>query len=211
LRGRRGANDLSAHDLLRQRIRIQFVYQQSTFGWPTIFAANLPSGGPAYPLATPGVRLKVTSNDHLAILAGLYNGDPSGSRFTGFEEIKNPARLSFRLKDPPLLMAEAQYVYNQDKAAQGFAGTIKLVGWYNFGKFDDVHFGLDGKSLAEPLSHGVARTHSGDYGIYGSIDQMLWRLPGDDPKKGVGAFARFALSPPIAIRWMFLPMQGSTS
>ena len=24
--------------------------------WPTITGANLPSGGPAYPLATPGVR-----------------------------------------------------------------------------------------------------------------------------------------------------------
>jgi Carbohydrate-selective porin, OprB family len=42
----------------------------------------------------------------------------------------------------------------------------------------------------------VARTHTGDYGVYGVIDQMLWRLAGDDPKKGIGAFTRFALSPP---------------
>jgi porin len=61
-------------------------------------------------------------------------------------------------------------------------------------KFDDVHFDVDGKSLADPSSNGV-RTHSGDYGVYGVIDQMLWRLPGDDPKKGVGAFARASLSP----------------
>ena len=27
--------------------------------WPTITGANLPSGGPAYPLATPGVRVEV--------------------------------------------------------------------------------------------------------------------------------------------------------
>ncbi|HEX3494816.1 MAG TPA: carbohydrate porin, partial [Methylocella sp.] len=31
------------------------LYINSTFGWPTIFSTNLPSGGPAYPLATPGV------------------------------------------------------------------------------------------------------------------------------------------------------------
>jgi porin len=111
------------------------------------------------------------------------------------EEIKDPAGINFRLKDPPLLMAEAQYVYNQDKTAQGLAGTIKLGWWYHFGKFDDVHFGLNGKSLADPLSDGVAQTHSGDYGVYGVIDQMLWHLPGNDPKKGVGAFARVALSP----------------
>ncbi|MGI8570700.1 MAG: carbohydrate porin [Methylocella sp.] len=171
------------------------LYINSTFGWPAIVLADLPSGGPSYPLATPGVRLKVTPNDQLALLAGLYNGDPSGAGFTGLQEIKDPAGINFRLKDPPLLMAEAQYMYNQDKTAEGLAGTIKLGAWYHFGKFDDNHFGIDGKSLAEPSSNGVARTHSGDYGVYGVIDQMLWRLPGDNPKKGVGAFARVALSP----------------
>jgi porin len=172
------------------------LYVNSTFGWPQIFASDLPGGGgPNYPLATPGVRLKVTPNDQLALLAGLYNGDPAGAGFTGTEQIKDPAGLNFRLQDPPLLMAEAQYMYNQDKTAQGLAGTIKLGAWYHFGPFDDVHFDLDGKSLADPSSNGVALTHSGDYGVYGVIDQMLWRLPGSDPKKGVGAFARASLSP----------------
>jgi porin len=92
-------------------------------------------------------------------------------------------------------MAEAQYMFNQDKTAEGLAGTVKLGGWYHFGKFDDVHFGLDGKPLADPSSNGLARTHNGDFGFYGVIDQMLWRLPGNDPKKGVGAFARASLSP----------------
>jgi porin len=171
------------------------LYINSTFGWPTIFRANLPSGGPAYPLATPGIRLKVTPNDHLALLAGFVQWRSLGARFTGMEEIKDPAGIDFRLKDPPLLMAEAQYMYNQDKTAQGLAGIFKLGGWYHFGKFDDVHFGLDGKSLADPSSDGVPRSHTGDYGVYGVIDHMLWRLPGDDPKKGAGAFARAALSP----------------
>jgi porin len=172
------------------------LYVNSTFGWPLIFASDLPGGGgPNYPLTTPGVRLKVTPNDQLALLTGLYNGDPAGAGFTGTEQIKDPAGLNFRLQDPPLLMAEAQYLYNQDKTAQGLAGTIKLGGWHHFGKFDDVHFGLDGKSLADPSSNGLARTHNGDFGFYGVIDQMLWRLPGNDPKKGVGAFARASFSP----------------
>ncbi len=41
----------------------------------------------------------------------------------------------------------------------------------------------------------VARTHSGDYGVYGVIDQMIWRLPGDNSKKGVGVFARASAAP----------------
>lgn len=32
------------------------LFVNATFGWPAITAANLSSGGPAYPLATPGVR-----------------------------------------------------------------------------------------------------------------------------------------------------------
>lgn len=172
------------------------LYINSAFGWPTIFTADLPGGGgPNYPLATPGVRLKVTPNDHLALLAGLYNGDPAGSGFTGLGQIKDPSGLNFRLQDPPLLMAEAQYTYNQDKTAPGLAGTIKLGGWYHFGPFNDVHFSIDGKSLANPLSDDVAKTHSGDFGVYAVIDQMLWRLPGGGPKKGAGAFARVTVSP----------------
>jgi hypothetical protein len=56
-------------------------------------------------------------------------------------------------------------------------------------------FDLDGKSLADPSSNGLASIHNGDFGFYGVIDQMLWRLPGDDPKKGVGAFARASWIP----------------
>jgi porin len=171
------------------------LYINATFGWPAVFAEDMPSGGPAYPLATPGVRLKLTPNDQIALLAGLYNGDPTGAAFTGLQQIKDPAGLNFRLQDPPLLMTEAQYRYNQDKASTGLAGAIRIGGWYHFGKFNDQHFDLDGKSLADPSRSGVARTHTGDYGIYGVIDQMLWRLPGDDPKKGVGAFARLMSSP----------------
>jgi porin len=172
------------------------LYVNSTFGWPVIFASDLPGGGgPNYPLATPGVRLKVTPENQLVLLAGLYNGDPAGTGFTGLEQIKDPAGLNFRLRDPPLLMTEAQYMYNQDKTGQGLAGTVKLGAWYHFGKFDDEHFSVGGKSLAAPSSNGMAQTHDGDYGVYGVVDQMLWRLPGDDPKKGVGAFARVAFSP----------------
>lgn len=35
------------------------LFLNGTFGWPGILAVNLPAGGPAYPLATPGVRANV--------------------------------------------------------------------------------------------------------------------------------------------------------
>lgn len=49
-----------------------------TSDWPSITAQNLPSGGPAYPLSTPGIRLKFEPNKQITFLAALSNGDPSG-------------------------------------------------------------------------------------------------------------------------------------
>jgi len=50
-----------------------------------------------------------------------------GERFAGVSQQT--------LRDPPLLMAEAQYKYNQEKNSSGLAGSIQLAGWYHFGKF----------------------------------------------------------------------------
>ena len=146
-------------------------------------------------MATPGVRLKLTPNDQITILTALFNGDPSGARFTGLQEILNPSGINFRLRDPPLLMAEAQYRHDQDKNSPGLAGDIKLGVWYHFGKFNDQRRGTDGLSLADPFSNGNPLTYRGDYGVYGLIDQMIWRHPGDDPNKGVGVFALASAAP----------------
>ena len=54
------------------------LFINASFGWPTLPAVNLPSGGPAYPLATPGVRLKLLPTDTVTVLAGVFNGDPAG-------------------------------------------------------------------------------------------------------------------------------------
>ena len=43
---------------------------------------------------------------------------------------------TFELDDPPLLMVEGAYKYNQDR----LAGTIKFGGWNHFGTFEDQRF-----------------------------------------------------------------------
>ncbi|MBI1869110.1 MAG: carbohydrate porin [Methylocystis sp.] len=171
------------------------LYVNGTFGWPNITSADLPSGGPAYPLATPGVRLKVSPNDQITLLAAAFNGDPSGARFTGLQEFKDPAGINFRLKDPPFVIGEAQVKHNQDNSSSGLAGTIKLGVWRHFSRFDDQRFGTDALSLADPSSNGVPLPHRGDWGVYGVIDQMIWRASADAPKKGAGVFARLSASP----------------
>jgi porin len=172
------------------------LYLNGTFGWPDIMVPDLPSaGGPNYPLATPGVRLKAAPSDQVTLLAALFNGDPSGARLSGLAEIKDPAGINFRLQDPPFLIGEAQFKYSQASGSTGLAGTVKLGAWHHFGGFSDQRFGIGGLPLANPVSGGIGFVHHGDSGLYGIIDQMIWRLPGDDPKKGIGVFARAMAAP----------------
>jgi porin len=171
------------------------LFLNATYGWPNLFTNDLPSGGPAYPFATPGVRVKVYASNQLNFVAAVFNGDPTGAGFTGKQAQYDPSGTNFLVKYPPFVVGEVQYAYNQDKDSTGLAGKIKFGGWYHFGSFNDIYFGRDGLSLADPDSDGTALTHNGDYSLYGVIDQMLWRLPGDDPKKGVGAFARVTATP----------------
>jgi porin len=170
----------------------QFI--NSTFGWPTIFAYDLPSGGPAYPFATPGVRIKLDPDKSTSLLLGIFNGDPAGPG-PGDPQTRDRYGLNFRVQDPPLLIGEGQYRYNQDKGTRGLAGTIKLGAWTHFGRFDDQRFGSDGLSLADPASSGGPARHRGDSGIYGVIDQQVWRPTTGEPDKGIGVFARASTSP----------------
>jgi porin len=166
-----------------------------TSDWPSIKAQDMPGGGPAYPLSTPGIRLKFEPNKQLTFLAALFNGDPSGP---GPEDpqIKNRYGLNFRVQDPPLLMGEAQYRYNQDKDAKGLAGIWRLGFWHHFGDFDSLRFDTAGRSLADPLSNGIARKLRGTSGIYGVVDHQLYRPPGGDKDSGISVFSRAGLSAP---------------
>ena len=169
------------------------LFVNATFGWPAITSTNLPSGGPTYPLATPGIRLKVLPNDQLSILAAVFNGDPAGPG-EGDPQRRNPTGTSFRVNDPPLFIGEIDYAHNQDKDAVGLPGTVKFGGWYHFGQFADQRFSVEGLSLADPRSSGMPAQDRGNFGIYAIADQLLWRVPGTTDQ-GLGIFARASVSP----------------
>ncbi|MBC7799027.1 MAG: carbohydrate porin [Gemmatimonadaceae bacterium] len=169
------------------------LFVNATFGWPTLPAANLPSGGPAYPLATPGVRLKLAPSDALTLLVGAFNGDPAGPG-DGDPQRRNRSGTDFRTRDPALLIGELSYSYNQAQDAPGLPGTVKLGGYHHFGSFDDLRAGIDGLSLADPDGSGTPRRRRGSIAIYGVVDQLLYRKPGT-ADQGLGAFARVSGSP----------------
>lgn len=150
-----------------------------TFGWPGITASDMPAGGPAYPLATPGARMQFGGDDdRLKLLVGVFNGSPADP-LAEDPQIDNRHGTSFRLNDPPLVKAEAQIKYNDAKASWGLPGVLRVGAWYHFDDF--AH-----QRTAEPLGN--------DYGVYGVIDQLVYRLPGREDK-GIGVFGRLAVSP----------------
>jgi len=163
--------------------------------WPTNPAVNIPSGGAAYPLSTPGIRLKVDPTPQTTFLLSVLNGDPAGPGLND-PELRNRHGLNFRVNDPPYLITEFQYRYNQDPKATGLAGGVRVGGWHHFGTFEDLRFDTNGVSLASPLSSGLARPLRGNDGVYAVLDQQLYRPAGGDANSGVMVFSRAAYSPP---------------
>ena len=170
------------------------LFINSTFGWPEIAAADLPSGGPAYPLAAPGVRLELDPTAADSILLAVFDGDPAGPG-RGDPQRRDSTGLNGRVTDPPFAIGELQHKTTVGSGDTALSGSLKAGAWGHFGSFADLHFGSDGRSLADPSSNGLPVQHRGDVGIYGVLDQQVYRLPGDDATKGVGLFARVFVSP----------------
>ena len=164
-------------------------FLNGTWGWPSITAADLPSGGPAYPLATPGVRVAIHPSERYGVMVALYNGDPAPPCFSDNPQVCNNHGLDFRMDGPPLLMAEGMYNYSPD----GLRGIIKVGGWNQFGDFEHQRFDVGGAPIA--VSGNPGRILNDNWGLYGIIDQLIWRVPGSEDATGVGIFARFIGAP----------------
>jgi porin len=165
-----------------------------TFGWAGVLAGNMTNGGPAYPLATPGVRVKAQATDQLTLLAAVFAGDPAGKDCTDDAQQCNKHGTTFSTSGGALWMGEAQYGVNQGKDAIGLPGMYKLGGWYATADFADQHFGIDG--TGSTVSLGVDSTatpiqHRGNWGVYGVADQMVWR----GAERSLNLFVRGGYSP----------------
>ena len=170
------------------------LFTNSTFGWPALSGTDLPSGGNAYPLATPGIRVAYTPIDNLNLLAGVFNGDPAGHG-DRFAQYRDRLGADFRVRDGALAITEMQYSINQAKDAAGLPGTYKIGSWYNTKSFADQRQNDLGQSIADPAAATPdARSHHGDWSFYAVADQLLYR-EAKTVDNGLGIFARAAIAP----------------
>ena len=167
-------------------------------GFPGLPAADLPSGGPAYPLAGLGIRGRAQLTDSVTVLGGVFNGSPI-PRNSPNAPTSNPNGVSFPLDVGALAIVELQYSYGSSASGKANAdgplpSAYKLGAWYDSYKFDDQQTDTIGLPLASPLSNGDPATHHGDFSLYGVMDQMIWRSK-DDTNRSLNIFFRPMFTP----------------
>jgi porin len=168
------------------------VFTNASLGWPAVLSYNIPGGGPSPPLATMGARLRADVSDNLSLLGAIFDGNAAGPG-TNDPQLRDRYGVNFRVNDPPLVLGEAQILWNAKKCDSGLDGKLKLGAWRHFGVFPDERFDRSGLSLADP-SAGEPANHRADYGVYAVFEQKVFRV-GRDDDRGIGIFARTSYSP----------------
>ncbi len=175
------------------------LFVNTMFGWPMLPSADLPGGGPAYPLSALGVRVRYRPIETVNILLGAFSGSPAENPDID-PQVSDAHGVSFPVDRGALYIAEVQYAYPalgsmvSPGQAEPLARTIRLGAWYDTEGFDDELHDNQGRLLTDPLSDGAARRHRGDYAIYAVADQMVWRSE-KDPNRTLNAFARVMGTP----------------
>jgi len=171
------------------------TFMNTTFGWPAWTSADLPAGGPAYPLSAPGVRVRVNPGPAgVYVQAAVFNGDPTGHDGSNSPTVSIPSGTVVSFNGGAFIIAEAGYAINQDKGATGPPLAYKLGGWYHTSnRFQDQRFASDGLSLADPASTGVPLNHNGNWGVYGMADATLYQTKDGNNLSG---FARIGTGTP---------------
>lgn len=160
----------------------------STWGWPAAWAQNLPGSGPTYPNAVPGAQLILSPSERWTLQGAVFNGNPTGKTPNG-----NTNGLEFPLGQGVLSFAEAIYNLNPNGRG-GMPGTYKLGGWYNSQTFNSLSMASNGVPLASGSSSGTPQSYKGNYSLYASVDQAIWRDANTD-NQGPNVFASLYISP----------------
>ena len=123
-------------------------------------------------------------------MVGVYNGDPAPPCGSDDPQVCNSNGLDFELDDPPLLMVEGAYKYNQER----LAGTVKLGGWNHFGDFRASALRSAGGNLIA-VTGDPGKPARQRLGLLRHHRPAHLALPGSEEAKGVAVFARVIGAP----------------
>ena len=182
--GQEGAND---EMMISQQAQL---FLNSSFGYPALLAADLPSGGPNYPIAAPMARWVYKFGEAVSWSGAIFDGDPAGPG-PGDPQLRDRYGMAFRLRDAPLIFNELWF--RPEGAFEGHLPGLWKVGvWRHDGDFADQRFDPTGGKLA--LTGAAGLQHRGNHGFYGVVDQQIWRRPGTEDQ-GLGVWGLAMVSP----------------
>jgi porin len=160
------------------------LFLNSSFGAIPLVSKNL--NPPIFPVAAPGLRLRVNPSDRFYAAAAIFNGDVGIPETTN----KHNTRFSYPGENGVLIFAELGYSTppaaptNSPTSPKieeaSLAGTYKLGGYYDSKDFADA---------------GAGAPHQGEYSIYFIAEQELWH-PGGKATRTLSAFTRIGFAPP---------------
>ncbi len=192
-------------------------FMNSGFGADIAMSGNVPS--PIYAIAALGVRLRFKPTDQLSLMAAAYDGnpapgvlgDPTPGAAASNESNHHGTQWALRPDEGALLAFEIAYSRNppeeeqSDGKSDGKAAAKEaqperpLDGIYTLGviyhtdRFADTRQ-ITYSNLGSSLAPANVGSHRGDYGIYSTINQQLWRSSNGGPKK-LGGFLRAMWAP----------------
>ena len=164
------------------------LFIDSVMGWPVVPSYDQYAGGPAYPLSSLGVRLRIRPTGALTVLGGVFDDNPPGGPFNADSQVRGAAQsgTAFSLGTGALFFCEMQVAINQpasgDAASHsggGVPGTYKLGAWFDTGSFPD-------QNRERPLRD--------NFSLYAIADQTVWQSR-TQPARSAGIFARIMGAP----------------
>jgi porin len=137
----------------------------ATFGAFTLFANNI-ANPPAYPVASPGVRLEFFPTSRCYVMCGVYGQDDNSNPATNNQ---NGTRFALDGGSGMLVMSEADFLLNQGPKDKGLQGA------YRIGSFVDTGNHTTFASQAQFANGtGPLQSTGTNYGIYGVMDQQIY-------------------------------------
>jgi porin len=165
----------------------------SSFGWPAFISANTVNTGPAFFVAAPGARVRVTFSENSALQVGVYDGDtfdsPTGDPTVNKHGLHN--RLS--RDQGAFVIGEIAHQLNEHTGA-------KFGAWLHTADFADVYRDAAGRSFTRAGTD--PRNHGQNYGGYLSLEHAAGAKAGEPGAVALHVRTGFAPADRNALGWV---------
>ena len=176
-------------------------FVNTMFGWPMLPSADMPGGGPAYPLSALGVRARAHVDDNVTRAGRRLQRQPGRRTTPAIRKcaiLPAPASRSTAAcwRSPncnsPIPAPGTLVQAGRSRSARAHLQDRRLVRQRELRRPALRQYRAC-RSPIPPATESPA-THRGDYAFYAVADQMIYRFD-DDPDRNINVFVRPMFTP----------------